>query len=71
VGKHRKKLGMTGMVGTRGVLKTDRSAQAYMHTASSVRLDALVQRDTCLLKADVEGYECLPDCLSDCHPMLP
>lgn len=66
VGKHRKKLGMTGMVGTRGVLKTDRSAQAYMHTASSVRLDALVQRDTCLLKADVEGCECLPECLPDC-----
>ena len=56
-GKHRKKLGMTGMSGSRGVLKSDFHAQSYSHVASSVRIDDLVQRDACLLKADVEGYE--------------
>ena len=33
------------------------SPKAYHHTASSVRIDDLVKRDACLLKADVEGYE--------------
>ena len=56
-GKHRKKLGMTGMAGSRGVLKSDFHAKSYTHVASSVRIDDLVQRDACLLKADVEGYE--------------
>jgi hypothetical protein len=32
-------------------------AQAYTHVASSVRIDDLVARDACMLKADVEGYE--------------
>jgi len=67
-GKHRKKLGMTGMAGTRGVLKTDKTAKAYTHTASSVRLDDLVQRDVCLLKADVEGYE--PQVLQTAQKLL-
>ena len=39
-----------------GVLKKD-AGRAYQHAAASVRVDDLVQRDTCLLKADVEGYE--------------
>ena len=56
-GKHRKKLGMTGMAGSRGVLKSDFNAKAYTHVASSVRIDDLVTTDVCLLKADVEGYE--------------
>jgi len=56
-GKHRKKLGMTGMAGARGVLKSDFHAKAYTHVASSVRIDDLVARDACMLKADVEGYE--------------
>ena len=54
-GRHRKKLGMTGMVGSRGVLKTDPNAKTYAHVASSVRIDDLVKSDVCLLKADVEG----------------
>ena len=56
-GKHRKKLGMTGMAGARGVLKSDFNAKAYTVSASSVRIDDLVSTDVCLLKADVEGYE--------------
>jgi len=50
-------LGMTGMSGTAGVLKADWGAKAYIHKASSVRIDELVARDVCMLKADVEGYE--------------
>ena len=45
------------MEGSRGVLKSDFHAKAYTHVASSVRIDDLVDRDACLLKADVEGYE--------------
>ena len=57
-GKHKKKLGMTGMEGTRGILKSDFNAQAVRVSAASVRVDDLVAgRDVCLLKADVEGYE--------------
>jgi len=67
-GKHRKKLGMTGMAGARGVLKSDYNAKAYTHTASSVRIDDLVQRDACLLKADVEGYE--PQVLQTAQALL-
>ena len=39
-----------------GVLKKD-AGRAYQHTAASVRVDDVVDRDVCLLKADVEGYE--------------
>ena len=53
--KHRK-MGMTGMRGSAGVLKKD-AGRAYQHTATSVRVDDVVDRDVCLLKADVEGYE--------------
>ena len=60
-GRHRKKLGMTGMAGSRGVLKSDFNAKAYSHVASAVRIDDLVTaaraERVCLLKADVEGYE--------------
>ena len=54
-----KKLGMTGMSGSAGILKADWRAPAYEHTASAVRLDDVVPRDQpiCMLKADVEGYE--------------
>ena len=47
---------MTGMRGSAGVLKKD-AGRAYQHTAASVRVDDVVDRDVCLLKADVEGYE--------------
>ena len=47
---------MTGMRGSAGVLKKD-AGRAYQHTATSVRVDDVVDRDVCLLKADVEGYE--------------
>ena len=60
-GRHRKKLGMTGMSGSRGVLKSDFNAKAYTHVASAVRIDDLIGPEraehVCLLKADVEGYE--------------
>ena len=58
-GRHRKKLGMTGMAGSRGVLKSDFNAKSYTHVASSVRIDDLMppESNVCLLKADVEGYE--------------
>ena len=52
-----KKLGMTGMAGSAGVLKTDWQARSYEHVARSVRVDDLVRRNVCMLKADVEGYE--------------
>jgi len=52
-----KKLGMTGMDGAAGILKADWRARSYEHKAASVRIDELVQRDVCMLKADVEGYE--------------
>ena len=49
---------MTGMVGSAGLLKGYASkARADAIRAPSVRLDDMVQRDLCLLKADVEGYE--------------
>ena len=48
---------MTGMEGRHGILKSDFNAQSLRVSAASVRVDDLVQRDTCLLKADVEGYE--------------
>ena len=50
-------LGMTGMDGRAGVLKTIWLAKATVAKAKAVRLDDIVQRDICLLKADVEGYE--------------
>ena len=50
-------IGMTGMDGRAGVLKTIWSAKATIAKAKAVRLDDIVQRDICLLKADVEGYE--------------
>lgn len=54
-----KKLGMTGMKGSAGVLKADWRAPAYEHTATSVRLDDVIPRSQpiCMVKADVEGYE--------------
>ena len=55
-GQRHRKMGMTGMRGSAGVLKKD-SGRAYQHTAASVRVDDVVDRDVCLLKADVEGYE--------------
>jgi FkbM family methyltransferase len=67
-GKHRKKLGMTGMAGSRGVLKSDFNAKAYSVVASSVRIDDLIQSDACLLKADVEGYE--PQVLQTAQKLL-
>ena len=51
-------IGMTGMDGRAGVLKTIWSAKASVAKAKAVRLDDIVQReDICILKADVEGYE--------------
>ena len=38
-GRHRKKLGMTGMSGSRGVLKSDFNAKAYTHVASAAHDD--------------------------------
>jgi len=61
-------LGMTGMSGAAGILKADWTAKAYTHQASSVRIDDLVQRDVCLLKADVEGYE--PQVLQTAQQLL-
>mmetsp|Transcript_26967 Transcript_26967/g.85807 ORF Transcript_26967/g.85807 Transcript_26967/m.85807 type:complete len:405 (-) Transcript_26967:270-1484(-) len=57
-GMHRKKLGMTGMNGARGILKSDFNAKAATVSAGAVRIDDVLRgRDVCLLKADVEGYE--------------
>ena len=55
----KKKLGMTGMEGSSGILKADWKAESYNVLAPSVRVDELVKTDTpvCMLKADVEGYE--------------
>lgn len=50
-------LGMTGMNGRAGVIKTVWSSTATTVEAKAVRLDDVIQRDVCLLKADVEGYE--------------
>ena len=50
-------LGMTGMNGRAGVLKTLWSAEATTVKARAVRIDDAITRDVCLLKADVEGYE--------------
>ena len=63
--KRRKVLGMTGMHGVAGVLKSDsRDRQAggsYLVSAASVSLDKLLAaygtRPICMLKLDVEGYE--------------
>jgi len=54
-----KKLGMTGMDGSSGILKADWRAPTYNHIAASVRLDDVVHapKGICMLKADVEGYE--------------
>ncbi len=54
-----KKLGMTGMKGSAGILKSDWRAASYEHHATSVRLDDVIgkRRNVCMLKADVEGYE--------------
>tara|TARA_B110001452_G_scaffold211129_1_gene181602 strand:- start:211 stop:1497 length:1287 start_codon:yes stop_codon:yes gene_type:complete len=63
-GRHKKKLGMTGMEGSRGILKSDFNAQAVRVSAASVRIDDVLAarlasggERICLLKADVEGYE--------------
>ena len=56
-GRGGKRLGMTGMVGSAGILKTDWTAKATMVDAASVRIDDILDRDVCLLKADGEGYE--------------
>jgi len=51
-------LGMTGMVGSAGLMKGYAGKQwADTEQASAVRIDDLVQRDVCMLKVDVEGYE--------------
>mgnify|MGYP006135015215 CR=1 FL=1 len=50
-------LGMTGMGGRSGYLKTVWSAKANIVKARSLRIDDVVQRNICLMKADVEGYE--------------
>ena len=65
-------LGMTGMVGSAGLLKgyaAGRRAETVQ--AAAVRLDDVVQRDLCLLKADVEGYEpqvCRTNASTSPHP---
>jgi FkbM family methyltransferase len=63
VGRKRK-LGMTGMEGSAGILKADWKAESYNHVASAVRIDDIIEADPrfrsqpiCMLKADVEGYE--------------
>ena len=61
-------IGMTGMDGRAGVLKTIWSAKATVAKAKAVRLDDIVQRDICLLKADVEGYE--PQVLQTARKLL-
>ena len=48
-------LGMTGMVGSAGLLKGYHRARAV--SAPAVRVDDVVRSDICLFKADVEGYE--------------
>lgn len=55
----KKKLGMTGMDGSSGILKADWRAESYNVVSGSVRVDDIVGPDTpvCMLKADVEGYE--------------
>lgn len=61
-GGRMRKLGMTGMEGSSGILKADWTAESYNHVAASVRVDEIINehfRDTpvCMVKADVEGYE--------------
>lgn len=62
-GGRMKKLGMTGMKGSAGILKADWKAASYEHTATSVRLDEILKGrnqggpPVCMFKADVEGYE--------------
>ena len=46
-------LGMTGMVGSAGLLKGYHRARAV--SAPAVRVDDVVRSDICLFKADVEG----------------
>lgn len=55
----KKKLGMTGMDGSSGILKADWKAESYNVVAGSVRIDDIVPptEQVCMLKADVEGYE--------------
>jgi FkbM family methyltransferase len=48
--------GMTGMRGEAGVLKRP-GGRATQVRAAAVRIDDLIDRDVCMLKADVEGYE--------------
>lgn len=55
--RSRQHLGMTSMSGSAGILKAEWTSASYNHVASSVRIDDLVDRDVCMLKADVEGYE--------------
>jgi len=55
---HRKKMGMSSMRGEHGVVKGYAANwRNYYTNASSVRLDDLIDRDVCMLKVDVEGYE--------------
>ena len=50
--------GMTAMEGSAGLVKGSSSNDdTYEHVAEAVRVDSVVTRDVCMLKADVEGYE--------------
>ena len=50
--------GMTAMEGSVGLVKGSSSNEdTYEHVAEAVRVDSVVTRDVCMLKADVEGYE--------------
>ena len=66
----KKKLGMTGMDGSSGILKADWKADSYNVLAGSVRIDDMVTPSTpvCMLKADVEGYE--PQVLQTARKLL-
>ena len=49
---------MAAMEGEAGLVKGSASNDdTYGHVAEAVRVDDLLRRDVCLLKADVEGYE--------------
>lgn len=67
----KKKLGMTGMEGSAGILKADWRAQSYLHYARSARIDDIIdgaKQPICMLKADVEGYE--PQVLQTARKLL-
>ena len=53
---YRKKLGMTGMIGAKGLVKGYPAHwRNFNASARSVRIDELVDRDVCMFKVDVEG----------------